>query len=62
MHAHGNIPNPTKNSHIDHELVHKSVMDNAYHTMRSLDPTWYIFYALCVDQLESLFVDSLDQP
>ena len=36
-------------------------MDNAYHTMRSLDLTWYIFYALCVDQLESLIIFSLDQ-
>ena len=36
-------------------------MDNAYHTMRSLDLAWYIFYALCVDQLESLFIFSLDQ-
>lgn len=32
-----------------------------YHTMRPLDPTWYIFYVLCVHQLESLFVLSLDQ-
>jgi len=30
-------------------------MDNAYHTVRSLDPTRYILYALCVDQLGSLF-------
>ena len=30
-------------------------MYNAYHTMESLDPSWYILYALCVDQLDSLF-------
>ena len=30
-------------------------MDNAYHTMGSLDPSRYILYALCVDQLGSLF-------
>ena len=30
-------------------------MDNAYHTMGSLDPSRYIFYALCVDLLDSLF-------
>jgi hypothetical protein len=30
-------------------------MDNAYHTMGSLDPSRYNFYALCVDQLDSLF-------
>ena len=30
-------------------------MDNAYHTMGSLDPSQYILYALCVDQLDSLF-------
>jgi hypothetical protein len=30
-------------------------MDNAYHTMGSLDPSRYILYALCVDQLDSLF-------
>jgi hypothetical protein len=30
-------------------------MDNAYHNMRSHDPTQYNFYALCIDQLDSLF-------
>ena len=30
-------------------------MDNAYHTMGSLDPSRYILYALCVDKLDSLF-------
>ena len=53
MHAHGNQPNPTKNSHIEHGLVHKRIMDTSYHTVRSQDPTRYIFYALCVDQLDS---------
>ena len=33
----------------------QSVIDNAYHTMGSLDPSRYIFYALWVDQLDSLF-------
>ena len=33
----------------------RSAIDNAYHTMGSLDPSRYIFYALCVDQLDSLF-------
>ena len=32
----------------------QSVIDNAYHTMGSLDPSRYILYALCVDQLDSL--------
>ena len=30
-------------------------MDNAYHTVGSLDPSQYILYALYVDQLDSLF-------
>ncbi len=30
-------------------------MDNSYHTMGSLDPSRYIFYALWVDLLDSLF-------
>ena len=44
-----------------HRLSHipwvstQSAMDNAYHTMGSLDPSRYIFYALWVDQLDSLF-------
>ena len=33
----------------------QSVMENAYHTMGSLDPPRYILYVLCVDQLDSLF-------
>ena len=43
-----------------HRLSHRtwvstqSAMDNAYHTMGSLDPSRYIFYALWVDQLDSL--------
>ena len=32
------------------------------HTMGSLDPSWYILYALCVDHLDLLFVWDLDQP
>ena len=43
-----------------HRLSHRpwdstqSAMDNAYHTMGSLDPSRYIFYSLWVDQLDSL--------
>jgi hypothetical protein len=33
-------------------IVHKAHLLNAYHTTRSLVPTWYIMYALCFDQLE----------
>ena len=53
---------PTQESHKDHGLVHKHVMDNSYHTMGSLDPSRYILYALCVDHLDLLFVWDLDKP
>ena len=32
----------------------QSIIDKAYHTTRSHDPMWYILYASCVDQLESI--------
>ena len=50
---------PWKHTYPHIELSHRpwvstqSAMDNAYHTMGSLDPSRYIFYALWVDQLDS---------
>jgi len=61
--AHGKIPNPTHKHHTHRSWVStQSIMDNAYHTMRSHDPTRYIFYALCVDQLDTTLCICLDQP
>ena len=54
MQAHGKIPNPVKKhqTHISW-VSSQSVIDNAHHTVRSHDPTRYIFYASCVDKLDT---------
>ena len=51
---HGNIPNPHTELSRRPWVSTQSVMDNAYHTMGSLDPSRYFVYALWVDQLDSL--------
>jgi hypothetical protein len=46
--------NPTKQSNTHRPWVNlQRILDKAYYTTRSLDPTWYILYASCIDQLES---------
>ena len=55
MHAHGKIPNQHRQHKGTHIMVSSwSIIDKAYHTTRSHDPMWYILYASCVDQLESI--------
>ena len=54
--AHGEIPNHHRYTrHIDHGLAHKTKCTQAYHTTRSHDPAWYIFYALYVINLNPIF-------